>query len=236
MIIYGINPINEALQSELRPNRIYMRSKKSNKRLEHIKKQAENKAIPVTFMEDMRDLCGHQAVHQGVAGEFPEEAGSLKCWKDLSELPDDASKIVVFDGIQDPHNFGAAVRVCEVFGFKHIVFHLGDSSGITAVSVKSASGAVFHVNFYCTNLNRGANMLVDKGYEILALDARGEKDIYNITLPEKYALVIGNEGKGVRHNIKRLATLLKIPMAGKVDSLNVSCALSATLSQFARPS
>ena len=70
MIIYGINPINEALQSELRPSRIYLRRNKSNKRLDYIKKQAEKREIPVTYMEDMRDLCGHQAhrVRHGILG------------------------------------------------------------------------------------------------------------------------------------------------------------------------
>ena len=228
MIVHGINPINEALNSKNLPETIYVLRNKENPRIRAIVKRCEYLNIPVEKVNDMNNLCKRNAVHQGVAGLFPGE-DYLASWKDLSELPEDANKLIIFDGINDPHNFGAACRVCDVFGYDQIISHEGDSSDLTAVAIKSSSGAIFHLNLYKCNLNKAVKTLKEKGYELFALDAQGEIDIHNVELPEKYIIIIGNEGEGVRHNIKRESTLLSIPMKGHIDSLNVSCALSSTL-------
>ena len=105
---------------------------------------------------------------------------------------------------------------------------------MTAVAAKTSAGALFHVNLYSSNLNKAVQFLKSKEFSILALDAGGESTIYDLDLPEKFCLVIGSEGKGIRYNIINEAdVILSIPMKGKVNSLNVSCALSATLCQLA---
>ena len=230
MFIYGINPILESLNSSIQPKQIFIQKKKDNKRIQSIISQAEKKSIPLEYLDDLRKLVGHNAVHQGAIAEFSDN------WANpLNQLPDDCEKLIVLDGITDPHNFGAAIRVAEVYGFKHILFHQGDSSGVTAVAVKSSSGAIFHCNLYYSNLNQAVKYLKKQDFSIYALDIRAESTIYDIELSNRYALVIGSEGKGVRYNIMQNSTAIKIPMQGKVDSLNVSCALSACLTEFSRP-
>lgn len=230
MYIYGINPVLESLNADCLADCIYIQESKNNKRINHIISRAEKKQVPVERVEDLRKFVSGNAVHQGVAAFFEE---SLE--RPLKELPDDVDKLLILDGITDPHNFGAAIRVAEVFGYKHILYHQGDSSGLTAVAVKSSSGAVFHTKLYCSNLNQALRFLKDRLFTFYALDVNTENSIYDIQLAERHALIIGSEQKGVRHNIKQNSTLMKIPMSGKLDSLNVSCALSACLAEFSRP-
>jgi 23S rRNA (guanosine2251-2'-O)-methyltransferase len=159
----------------------------------------------------------------------------------LAELADDgvkgvprngvgADRIVIFDGLQDPHNFGAALRVCECFGWTTVIFHKGNSCGVTPTAIKVSAGAYFHVDLYASNLNSAVRRLKDDGYAIWAFEGDGEAVLGEIEPPQKLALVIGSEGKGVRFAIKRLAdTVVSIPLGGAVNSLNVSCALTSAL-------
>jgi 23S rRNA (guanosine2251-2'-O)-methyltransferase len=230
MIIFGINPILESLQSDRKPETLYIQSGKRSKRLDHVVNMAEKLAIPVEIVDNLEPLCGRNVVHQRVAGRYADTFT-----QQLKKLPQDVDRIVLFDGLEDPHNFGAGLRVCEVFGFPHIIFHKGNSSGLTSVAAKSSAGAVFHVNLYVSNLNQAVKLLKEWGYTIICLEAEGAESIFDVELPERFCLVIGSEGKGVRHMIREQADkVVKIPMHGRVNSLNVSCALSATLCEFSR--
>ncbi len=230
MLIHGINPIFESLRSDCRPVKLYLQTGKDNKRINHLRRQAENLSIPIEAHPDLTRLCGRGSVHQGVAGEYPDDFA-----RQLTDLPETVDRLVVFDGIRDPHNFGAALRACEVFGFRHIVYHEGNSSGLTPVAAKSSSGAIFHLNLYIANLNKAMKFLQAREFAVYALEARGDATIYDLELADRFALVIGSEGEGIRFNIRNAATsLVSIPMVGKVNSLNVSCALTAALTEFAR--
>ena len=231
MYIYGINPILESLRSNHLPESILIQESKDNKRIQHIIKQADKRQVHVEKVKDLRTYLPNNAVHQGVAGKYDKPF-----IKPIKELPDEETKLLILDGITDPHNFGAAIRVAEVFGYTNILFHQGDSSGITPVAVKSSSGAIFHCQLYYSNLNQAIRILKDRNFTFYALDVNTDKSIYDLSLDEKHAIVIGSEQKGVRHNIKQNSLLIKIPMSGKLDSLNVSCALSACLSEFHRQS
>ena len=230
MIIFGINPIIESLHSERRPDSIYVQSGKRNKRLSHVVGMAERFNIPVNVVDSMDKICGRNVVHQRVAGEF-----SVKLTQSLKSLPSDVDRVVLLDGLEDPHNFGASLRVCEVFGFPHVIFHKGNSSGLTSIAAKSSAGAVFHLNLYSSNLNQAIKHLKDSGFSIICMEAQGAESIFDVELPSKYCLVVGSEGKGVRHNIREQSDkVVNVPMRGRVNSLNVSCALSATLCEFSR--
>ena len=229
MLCYGINPILEALRSDSPPTKLLVHRGKDNKRLQHLRGLATKRDIPVQENADLDRLCGQNAVHQGVAGEFADT-----WYRPLEQLPDDVERLVVFDGIRDPHNFGAALRVCETFGFRHVLYHLGNSSGMTPVAAKTSSGAIFHLHLYAANLNKAMQALQQRGFSIYALDMAGQHSIHSVPLEPPFCLVIGSEGDGVRHNIRRVATaMVNIPMAGHIESLNVSCALSACLCTFA---
>ena len=230
MWIYGINPIAEALRSPRRPVRLVFQAGKDSPRLQHLRRQAGVAGIPVEEAPRLDTLVSADAVHQGVAAEF---AGPWEL--PLADLPADVDRLVVFDGLNDPHNFGAALRVCEVFGFPHVLYHHGNSSGLTPAAVKVSSGAVFHLALYVDNLNRALHTLKERGFAVWVLEGSGAASLYDLPLPPRLCLVIGSEEHGVRFNIRRQAdALVRIPTRGKVESLNVSCALSAALAELAR--
>lgn len=231
MIVYGINTVSEALHAGVPMKALYLQEgKDANKRIAGILGAAQRLGIPVEPQPDLERLCGTRE-HQGLAAEL---GGNLD--RPLPLDPPPSPHLVMLDSIQDPHNFGACLRVCEVFGFPHIIYHQGNSSGITPAAIKVSAGAAFHVKLYLSNLNRAVLALQERGYKILILDAAPEyPSLYDIVLPEKFCLVMGSEGEGVRHAIRRLADGgVRIPIRGRLDSLNVSCALSATLSELAR--
>ncbi len=231
MIFYGINPMFEAIRSKTPPERLYFATgKEDNRRLTSLVRLAEQHGIPFEWRDRLDDLADG-GNHQGVCARV----GAME--EPLPDPPELGPRVIIFDGIMDPHNFGAALRVCEVFGFNRIIYHKGNSSGITPAVIKVSAGAIFHVHIYHANLNQAVRRLKDEGYAIYAMHARTESDIYTCEVPEKLCLVIGAEDKGVRHLIQRQADqLVHIPMRGRVDSLNVSCALSAALCELSRRS
>lgn len=230
MIVYGINPVSELLRTGVSPKRIVVMPRKlGNSRIQGILADAKSKDVPIQHMEHLERITGNDR-HQGICAEIEARE------KELPDPPEIGDRVVIFDGIMDPHNFGAALRVCEVFGFTNIVYHKGNSSGLTAAAIKVSAGAAFHLDIYTCNLNSAIRRLQQAAYHILVLEGSGDTSIHEVTLPEKVCLVIGSEDKGPRHNIMRLAnTVARIPMSGRVDSLNVSCALSAALAVLSRP-
>ena len=228
MIFYGVNPGIEALRAEFPLQHIYIDTRKKNPAVSKVEQLAKQNAVPVKRLPDLRSLT-KSPVHQGVCAEC-EELGTTP----LPDGPIDADLVVMFDGIEDPHNFGAALRVCEGLGVRHVIYHKGNSSGITPAAVKVSTGAVFHLNLYHSNLNTAMKKLKRERVSINVLDGSGDLSIYDWQPQSPACLVIGSEGKGVRFAILRQADqVLQIPMHGHVNSLNVSCALSATLAVVA---
>ncbi len=228
MIFYGINPVAEALRARRLLSHVYLAAGKDSPRLRQIMADAQRLKVPVEAVADLDRRCGTRE-HQGVAAECPELgiAG-------LNESPT-APGLVMLDGLQDPQNFGAALRVCEVFGYPEVIYHRGNSCGVTPAAIKASAGAVFHLQLYESNLSRAAIRLQDWGYSVVVLEADAGQDLFTAELPDKYCLVVGSEGGGVRHVLQRRSDLqLRIPMRGRVSSLNVSCALAVALAVLSR--
>ena len=227
MIIYGVNPVREALRSTHPPLRVWLEQKRDNPRQVEIARLADHLRIPLQRLPQLDRLTGSQE-HQGCAADLGER-GPL----DLDDLPADCQRLVMLDGLQDPQNFGAALRVCEVFGVPDIIYHRGNSCGVTPAAIKASAGAFHHLRLYESNLNRACQRLHDLGYTLAILEAQGDLALPDWHPTGKVCLVMGSEGAGVRFNLRRQGDLrLSIPMAGKVDSLNVSCALAVALYQF----
>ena len=226
MLIYGINPVIELLRSRYKPDEIFIKESKKNPGLAKIRNLARqtNLKLSIISANKIRELS-ETTEHQGACALVNDLQAM-----NLLELNTETRSLVMMDGIQDPHNFGAAIRVCEVFGAKDIVFHSGNSCGITAAAIKASAGAVFHCHLYQTNLNRAVKWLKEREYQIFVLDGSGDSMINSVSFAGKVCIVIGSEGFGVRHAIRRLADrTIKIPMQGMIESLNVSCALSTVL-------
>ncbi len=229
MIVYGVNPVLESLRSPHLPAEIFIRQNKDTDAVKRITAAAARHSIPVRRVDDVDKRCGSRE-HQGVCALIDHEL-SLP----LPQEPLLFDRVVVLDGIQDPHNFGAALRVCEVFGWQHVVYHKGNSCGLTPAAVKASTGAVFHLNVYRSNLNAAIKKFKSALFTIMVLDGSGPVDITDAGPAERLCLVIGSEGTGVRHAIRRQADILvAIPTRGKIGSLNVSCALATALHERTR--
>lgn len=160
--------------------------------------------------------------------------------EDLLEMtaaaPDPPPVLLVLDHIQDPQNLGALIRTAYCAGVKGIIVPRDRSCPVSAAVRKAASGALEHLPLcQITNLARTLEMLKEKGFWILALDAAGPTDLYQIDFQVPLAVVIGSEGKGVSPlALKKSDWLAAIPMTGKLTSLNASAAGAVVLFEIQR--
>jgi 23S rRNA (guanosine2251-2'-O)-methyltransferase len=150
--------------------------------------------------------------------------------------PDPPAILLVLDHIQDPQNLGALVRTAYCAGVKGIIVPRDRSCPVSGTVRKAASGALEHLPIcQITNLARTLDILKEKGFWILALDAAGPTDIYQIDFQVPLAVVIGSEGKGVSPLVlKKSDWVATIPMNGKLTSLNASAAAAVALFEIQR--
>jgi 23S rRNA (guanosine2251-2'-O)-methyltransferase len=173
--------------------------------------------------------------HQGVvamAFEKPAREGLEDLLDALKEPP----LLLVLDGVTDPHNLGACLRVADAAGVHAVIAPKDRAAGIGATVSKVASGAAESVPYYMvTNLARSLDELKERNIWIVGADERAEKTLYDVELPEATAWVLGAEGEGMRRLTReRCDLLVKIPMRGSVESLNVSVASGVCLFEARR--
>ncbi len=188
-------------------------------------------------------------IHQGViaqvsAAEFLELDEFLDMLDEerrISEkkgLPDPINTfaVAVLDGIEDPHNLGAIVRVAEAAGLKAIILPNRRSAGLTGTVAKTSAGALANMPIVrITNLSNALSKLKDYGFWTAGLSVAAKTDFYKADLKRPMALVIGSEGGGMGRLVeKNCDMLLRIPMLGKTQSLNASVASGIVFYEFVR--
>ena len=179
------------------------------------------------------------AGHQGVVAQVTaiEEAKSLDDVLDwLEDKPDDKALILVLDGVTDPHNLGACLRVADGAGAHAVIAPKDHAVGINATVAKVASGAAETVPYFMvTNLARTLRELQSRGVWVVGTSDAATDSIYDVDFKGPIALVLGAEGEGMRAlTAKTCDQLVRIPMAGAVESLNVSVASGVCLFEAAR--
>ena len=212
------------------------RGRKDN-RINAIVELAKKKSIKVTFVQRKKldELTG--ANHQGVVAQ--SRAPKVKSESFLDELLQQLQVppfLLVLDGVQDPHNLGACLRTADAAGVHAIIVPKDRAVSLTPTVRKVASGADQTVPLIqVTNLARTLKLL--KSYQIWIIGTAGETDdtIYSSDLKGPLALVMGTEGKGMRRLTRENCdALVKIPMLGSVESLNVSVAAGISLFEALR--
>jgi 23S rRNA (guanosine2251-2'-O)-methyltransferase len=172
--------------------------------------------------------------HQGVVArvEMKNLADSLDEVLDQVEKP----MLLVLDGVTDPHNLGACLRVANAAGAHAVIAPRDRSAGITPAVSKVASGAAEATPYLMvTNLARTLADLKERNVWIVGADERAEKTLYEADLPESIAWVLGAEGEGMRRLTRESCDLLvRIPMRGEVESLNVSVSAGVCLFESVR--
>ena len=144
--------------------------------------------------------------------------------------------IVVLDGVEDPHNLGAIIRTAHAAGAGGIVIPERRAVGVTDVVAKAAAGALEHLPVTrVTNINRTLEELKERGSWIYGLDERGTEDYDRVEYATPTVLVLGGEGHGLHEQVRRHCdTLVRIPLTGKISSLNVSVAAGIVLFEWKR--
>ena len=178
------------------------------------------------------------AVHQGLVAEL-RTSGQTRTEKQLPDFLSGLSGpafLLVLDGVQDPHNLGACLRTADAAGVQAVISPRDRASGITAVVHKVACGAVQSVPvFTVTNLARTLRQLKDAGIWLYGASDQAPRDLYATDLTGPLALVLGSEGSGLRRLTAELCDFeVAIPMAGVVESLNVSVAAGVLLFEARR--
>jgi 23S rRNA (guanosine2251-2'-O)-methyltransferase len=238
-LLIGINPIIEKLKTSPEEISLILLAR-GNLRpiLKLIQSDAQRLKITINYLEAKElDHLAQGGSHQGVLARvraYPYASFSQLDEIIASELNPD--RILILDGITDPRNFGAILRTAEAVGMRHIIIPKDRSVGITPVVYKASAGAITHLRVYrVTNLRRAISSLKAKGFWIVGLDADAKQDYASQQYPKKLGIVLGSEGRGIRPLISNQCDyLVRIPMKGKISSLNVSVAGAVLLYEVLR--
>jgi 23S rRNA (guanosine2251-2'-O)-methyltransferase len=173
--------------------------------------------------------------HQGVAARV-QELPAARSLDDLLDQVEGAPLLLVLDGVTDPHNLGACLRVADGAGVHAIIAPKDHAAGINATVAKVASGAAETVPYFMvTNLARTMNELKERSIWCIGTSADASKTVYQADLIGPVALVLGAEGAGMRQLTQKTCDeLVRIPMRGAVESLNVSVASGVCLYEALR--
>ena len=241
-LIYGINPVKEAINSENKTiNKIYFQ-KGNIEVYEVIKLARDNKIVTVEADKKKLDfmitpenekLKNSQGIVASVTDyNYFEVEDILEYAKSKGEKP----FVVILDKIEDPHNLGAIIRTAECMGVHGIIIQKRNACQVTDTVEKVAAGACSYVKVArVTNITQTINYLKEQGLWIYGLDMEGANEIYNEKLEAPIGLVIGNEGDGISRLVRENCdVIIKIPMTGKINSLNASVSAAISIYEVVR--
>ncbi|MCI5774726.1 MAG: 23S rRNA (guanosine(2251)-2'-O)-methyltransferase RlmB [Erysipelotrichaceae bacterium] len=168
--------------------------------------------------------------HQGVV-VLKEEYKTFSVDEILADIQDHHGLIVVLDELTDPHNLGAILRTCDCVGVDGVIIKKNNAVGLNATVAKTSAGAIDTVKVASvTNLTKTLEYLKTKGYWVYGTGFEKAVDYRQNDYQENVVLVIGNEGKGMSRLVKESCDhIVKLPMVGKITSLNASCATAVLL-------
>ena len=237
-MIEGRNAVIEALRADTPIDKIFLARGETDATLGHIASSAREKGI-VVVEADRRKLDGMSRTHahQGVIAmaavrEYATVDDILNAAREKGEPP----LIVVCDELSDPHNLGAVIRTADAAGAHGVIIPKRRSAGLTAVVAKTSAGAVSHLPVArVANLPSLLKRLKEEGLWIFGSAADGTTSLYAADLKGPAALVIGSEGSGMSRLVSETCDfLVRIPMRGKLNSLNASAAAAILLYEALR--
>ena len=232
MLIYGKNPVLEAINSNTTINKIYIQ--KNNKELFEIKKLAKDKKVVVIDAEKSKlDKMVDNKNSQGIVASITDfKYSDIEDIIEVAKARDEEPFVLVLDKIEDPHNLGAIIRTAECLGVHGIIIQKRNSCQVTDTVEKVAAGACSYMKVArVANITESIKKLKEYGLWVYGLDMEGSTKIYDTKLEGAIALVVGNEGSGISRLVKENCDfMLNIPMTGKINSLNAS--VSAAISVY----
>jgi len=235
--IYGFH----AVVSRIRQNpqgvvEVYLYRERNDPRVRDFLQLAESQNVRIIFTERQRldGMVGNDK-HQGVVAKV-EAARQYHDVFDVLESLSEPALLLVLDGVQDPHNLGACLRVADAMGAHAVVVPKDRAAGLNATVRKVASGAAETVPFVTvTNLARSLREIKEAGVWVVGAAGEAQVDLFSAKLEGPTAWVLGAEGEGLRRLTRETCDqLIRIPMFGSVESLNVSVASGICLYETRR--
>lgn len=219
MLVYGRNVAKEILSGNKKINKITIIEDFSDKDILSLIEKRDIRPICLKKNEFSRFA---KFSHQGIILDIEDF-----CYSDYTEFFDvENAKVVVLDHLEDPHNLGAIIRTCEAAGITGIIIPKDRSVEVNSTVMKTSAGAVENIKIaQVVNIASVLDELKENGYWIVGTKMESDTDYRDIDYTGKVALVIGNEGNGMSNLVsKKCDFIAKIPMYGKVNSLNASVA------------
>lgn len=235
-VLYGIHAVEEALRARSRAlDHLEIARERHDQRLQTVIDLARESGVSLRFVNrEQLDRLARTKSHQGlvavVAGKNYSEVEDLLSSKENHQF------LVVLDGIEDPHNFGALIRTADGAGANGVVIPERRAAAVNATVAKTSAGASEHVKIArVVNLARTLDELKAKNIWIVGIDERGQQTYDEIDFKMDCAIVLGAEGHGLHDLVrKKCDYLVSIPMLGSVPSLNVSVAGAIVMYEVAR--
>ncbi len=237
-IIAGRQPVLEALKSGTSIEKIVFLHGIKGSITAKIRQLARERGVPVTevdkhrFGELAKDSSSQGVLALVTSHDYVEVDEILEIAGQRSE----PAFLMVLDEIEDPHNLGALIRTAECAGVHGVIIPKHHSASMNATVAKTSSGASLHLPAArVTNIAQTLEELKKRNVWIVGTDASSDRLYYDVDYKQSIAIVIGGEGKGIRRLVKEKCDfLVKIPMAGKIESLNASVAGALVLYEVRR--
>jgi len=236
-VVFGFHAVLARLRAD--PSSVlelYVDASRHDARIRDVATQAERAGVKVLRVPTKRlDGFYGGGRHQGVIARVEVKSLSHSL-DDILDGVEGAPLLLLLDGVTDPHNLGACLRVANAAGAHAVVAPKDRAAGISAAVSKVASGAAEATPYLMvTNLARTIDELKERGIWVIGTDGNAPQSLYEADLPEAIAWVLGAEGEGMRRLTReRCDLLVRIPMRGEVASLNVSVAAGVALFESVR--
>ncbi len=227
-IIYGRRAVLEWMESNLPIKSILLSHEAGGRPIREIMHLAERRGIPVKRLHPLKlDQIAGTEKHQNILArvELPDY-GTIEAVFRAADVKQEPPLIAILDGVQDPHNLGAILRTADAAGVHGVIIPKDKAAGMTPIVVKSSAGAAAFVPLVpVTNLARTLEELKKKGLWISGAADDAEKSYTEIDFNGPTAIILGSEGGGMRRLVRdKCDFLMRIPMFGRIGSLNVSVA------------
>lgn len=233
-VVCGIHAVSEALRAGNFVNRVYFAKESRGRGVNKILEAVRAARVSFDFVPQAKlNELGSTREHQGVVAEVsPLEYVSLESC--LASCPAQAT-LLVLDQVQHSRNVGMLIRSALGAGAQGVLLSARGGALIDDHVLRSSAGAAFHLPIVsCANVARSLRQLREHGFWVYGLDAGGTESVFELAWPTRSALVVGNETSGVRHGVaKECDAMVRIPLAGGLESLNAAVAGSVALFQIA---
>ena len=236
MVVSGRRAVLEAIRAGIANRLLVARGARSTEGLRDVLSAAEERAVPIRETEPA-ELDHLATEHRGVVAtvRIPRPIGE----RELGSWPfGDEDVVVVLDGITDPQNLGAAARSAEAAGAAMLVTRTRRSADVTDAAIRASAGALIHLQHArVANIARALARLQEAGFTVVGLDERADRTVFEQDPPTgRVAIALGSEATGLARLTREACdVLVRLPMRGRVASLNASASLAAALYAFVLP-